>query len=116
MALAGSSSLVMSALVPVAHAAAPLATVGGFGYGQLQSQTIGAAGCGTNTAGEPSIHVSKANLVGAGSEEGIGSGSEYWRATQVGGTANASPCALTYSGQPNGMSKIGASGGDIDTA
>jgi hypothetical protein len=89
--------------------------VNGFGYGQLQAQTIGTAGCGTNPAGEPSIHVSRANLVGLGSEDGVGSGSEYWRATQVGGTGKASPCGLTYSGQPNAVSNIGASGGDIDT-
>jgi len=119
-ALAGTVLLLAgTAVTPAADAVVTLptgGTVGGFGYGQLQSQTIGAAGCGTNTAGEPSIHVSKANLVGAGSEEGVGSGSEYWRATQVGGTAKASPCALNYSGQPNAVSKIGASGGDIDTA
>jgi hypothetical protein len=119
-ALAGTAVLlVATAVMPAAHAVAPLPTngsVGGFGYGQMQSQTIGGAGCGTNTAGEPSIHVSKANLVGVGSEEGVGSGSEYWRATQIGGTTNASPCALSYSGQPNAVSKLGASGGDIDTA
>lgn len=94
----------------------PSGTVHGFAFGQMQSQSAGTAGCGTNTAGEPSIHVSKANLVGAGSEEGVGSGSEYWRATQVGGTASASPCTLVYSGQPNAVNKAGASGGDIDTA
>ncbi|HET9732967.1 MAG TPA: sialidase family protein [Acidimicrobiales bacterium] len=92
------------------------AAANSFGFGQLQSATVGASGCGTNTAGEPSIHVSKANLVGAGSEEGLGGGSEYWRATQVGGSASASPCALVYSGQPNAVSGVGASGGDIDTA
>ncbi len=87
-----------------------------FAFGQMQSATVGASGCGTNTAGEPSIHVSKANLVGLGSEEGLGGGSEYWRASQVGGTTTASPCALVYSGQPNAVSGAGASGGDIDTA
>jgi hypothetical protein len=91
-------------------------TVGGFAFGEMQSQTVGASGCGTNTAGEPSLHVSKDNLVGLGSEEGVGSGSEYWRANQVGGSTAASPCGLVYSGQPNGASKVGASGGDIDTA
>lgn len=91
-------------------------TVGGFGYGEMQSSTAGASGCGSNTAGEPSLHVSKADLVGLGSEEGVGSGSEYWRATQVGGSSAASACGLTYSGQPNGVSHVGASGGDIDTA
>jgi hypothetical protein len=90
--------------------------VNGFGYGQLQTQTTAVSGCGINSAGEPSIHVSRANLVGAGSEEGVGSGSDYWRGTGVGGTNAAVPCGLTYSGQPNGIRKIGASGGDIDTA
>jgi len=90
--------------------------VGGFEFGEMQSQTVGAAGCGTNTAGEPSLHVSKADLVGLGSEEGVGSGSEYWRAPQVGGSSAASACGLVYSGQPNAVSKVGASGGDIDTA
>jgi hypothetical protein len=86
-----------------------------FAVGQMQSAAVGASGCGTNTAGEPSIHVSKANLVGLGSEEGLGGGSEYWRATQVGGSTSASPCGLVYSGQPNATAGAGASGGDIDT-
>src|SRR5947208_1339413 len=34
-------------------------TVGGFAYGELQAKTVGSGGCGTNTAGEPSIHVTK---------------------------------------------------------
>ena len=87
-----------------------------FAFGQMQSTTVGASGCGTNTAGEPSIHVSKDALVGLGSELGLGGGSEYWRATQTGGTTSASPCALVYSGQPNAVGQVGASGGDIDTA
>lgn len=91
------------------------ASAASFAVGQLQAQVVGRSGCGTNTAGEPSIHVSKANLVGLGSENGVGGGSAYWRATQVGGSA-ASPCALTYSGQPNAVGGVGASGGDIDTA
>ncbi len=91
-------------------------SVSGFGYGQMQTQSVGSGGCGANTAGEPSIHVSKANLVGAGSEVGLGGGSEYWRGTQIGGTVSASPCALSYSGQPNAVGTTGVSGGDIDTA
>jgi hypothetical protein len=90
-------------------------SVGGFALGQLQSQTVGSPGCGTNTAGEPSVHVSKANLVGAGSENGLGGGSQYWRATQVGGSA-ADPCGLVHSSQPNAIGGIGLAGGDIDTA
>jgi hypothetical protein len=110
-------ALVALALPPAAGATPPTGgTVGGFGYGEMQSQTVGASGCGTNTAGEPSLHVSKDNLVGLGSEEGVGSGSEFWRATQAGGSTSASACGLTYSGQPNAVSDVGASGGDIDTA
>ena len=91
-------------------------TVGGFSFGEPQAQMVGASGCGTNTAGEPSLHVSKANLVGLGSEEGLGGGTEFWRGRQGGGTSAASPCGLTYSGQPNAVSGVGLSGGDIDTA
>ena len=92
-------------------------TVGGFSFGQLQDQTVGASGCGTNIDGEPSAHVSKANLVEVGSEEGVGGGSELWRATQVGGSASADACQPVYSGQPNAVIKgVGAAGGDIDTA
>jgi hypothetical protein len=90
-------------------------TVGGFAYGEMQSTTVGAPGCGTNMAGEPSLHVSKGNWVGLGSELGVGGGSQFWRANQVGG-AGKSACALTYAGQPNGASGVGLSGGDIDTA
>lgn len=104
--------------VPAGAAAPPPTggTVNGFAYGEMQSATVGTSGCGTNSAGEPSLHVSRANLVGLGSELGVGSGSEYWRTTQVGGTSTASPCALTYSGSPNAVYNVGASGGDIDTA
>src|SRR4051812_45819730 len=52
---------------------APKAGSGGgatFATGQLQAQTVGAKGCGTNNAGEPAIHVSKTNLVALGSENG----------------------------------------------
>jgi hypothetical protein len=91
-------------------------TVGNFSYGEMQAQTVGNAGCGTNIAGEPSIHVSRDNLVGLGSEDGLGGGSEYWRANQLGGSGTATGCDLTYAGQPNADGGIGASGGDIDTA
>jgi hypothetical protein len=97
--------------------AAAAGVVGGFSYGQLQAQTVGGTGCGTNSDGEPSVHASKANLVEVGSERGLGGGSDLWRATQVGGSSSATACQLTYSGQPNAvMSGVGASGGDIDTA
>jgi hypothetical protein len=95
---------------------ASAAAVGGFNYGQLQASTIGTSGCGTNAAGEPAIHVSRTNNVFLGSENGLGGGSELWRGLgQVGGTG-ASGCALEYRGQPNAVSGVGASGGDIDIA
>ena len=96
--------------------AASAGTVGGFSYGEPSDQAVGVAGCGNNSAGEPSVHVSKANLAEVGSELGLGGGSELWRATQVGGSASATGCQLVYSGQPNAVSGAGASGGDIDTA
>jgi hypothetical protein len=109
----------LSAATALGTATAATATggsVNGFAFGQPQTATVGASGCGTNIAGEPSLHVSRANLVGLGSEDGVGSGSEYWRAPQVGGSTSASACGLKYSGQPNAVSQIGAAGGDIDTA
>src|SRR4051794_32871668 len=48
-----------------------------FSFGQLQAETPGKPGCGSNPAGEPAIHVSRANLVGLGSEDGLGGGSEF---------------------------------------
>ncbi len=113
VAAGGSAS---AAQTSAGTAAAPSNTVGNFAYGQMQGATVGQPGCGTNQAGEPSIHVSRANLVGLGSENGLGGGSQYWTATQVGGSAGASPCGLTYDGQPNAVGGVGASGGDIDTA
>jgi hypothetical protein len=92
------------------------AQVGNFSYGQLQSTTIGAKGCGTNAAGEPAIHVSRANDVFLGSELGVGSGSQFWRGLGAVGGAGASGCGLEYRGQPNAVSGVGASGGDIDVA
>jgi hypothetical protein len=105
-----------AALAPSAASAAGGGTVGNFAYGQMQATTVGQSGCGTNQAGEPAIHVSKDNLVGLGSENGLGGGSVYWTGTQLGGSTAASACALTYDGQPNAVSGVGASGGDIDTA
>ncbi|TNC22222.1 sialidase family protein [Amycolatopsis alkalitolerans] len=84
---------------------------GAFSTGQLQVQTAGQTGCGTNQAGEPSIHVSRAGLVGISSETGLGGGSQYWR-----GSSAATACGLTYAGQPNAIGGIGLSGGDTDTA
>jgi hypothetical protein len=91
--------------------------VGGFDYGQLQSSTVGASGCGTNTAGEPAIHVSRANNVFLGSENGLGGGSRLWRGLDATGGTAASGCGLEYRGQPNTVAGgLGLSGGDIDIA
>ena len=101
---------------PHAAGAGP-ATVGNFSFGQLQSTTVGASGCGTNAAGEPSLHVSRANNVFLGSELGVGGGSQLWRGLGAVGGSGASGCGLEYRGQPNAVGTgIGASGGDIDIA
>jgi hypothetical protein len=93
------------------------ATVGGFDYGELQATTVGASGCGTNTAGEPAIHVSRANNVFLGSENGLGGGSQLWRGLGALGGTGASGCGLEYRGQPNTVGAgLGLSGGDIDIA
>src|SRR5437763_1085009 len=92
-------------------------TVGNFSYGTLQDATVGASGCGTNAAGEPAIHVSRAGNVFLGSELGVGSGSELWRGLGATGGASASGCGLQFRGQPNAVAPgLGASGGDIDLA
>lgn len=91
-------------------------TVGNFSYGQLQAQTVGSAGCGTNAAGEPAIHVSRAGNVFLGSENGLGGGSELWRGLGATGGSTASGCSLEFRGSPNSVTGVGASGGDIDLA
>jgi hypothetical protein len=91
-------------------------SVGGFSFGELTSSAVGAKGCGTNSAGEPAIHVDRANNVFLGSELGVGSGSEFWRGLDKPGGAAARACTLQYRGQPNAVSGVGASGGDIDVA
>jgi hypothetical protein len=96
---------------------AQAATVGNFSFGELQSTLVGASGCGTNSAGEPQIHVSRANNVFLGSELGLGGGSELWRGLGAFGGAGASGCGLQFRGQPNAVTTgVGASGGDIDLA
>jgi hypothetical protein len=101
----------------VGAGAAQAATVGNFDFGTLQSATVGATGCGTNAAGEPAIHVSRANNVFLGSELGVGSGSDLWRGLGAVGGAGASGCGLEFRGQPNAIvSGLGLSGGDIDIA
>jgi hypothetical protein len=89
--------------------------VNGFSYGELTTSAIGSKGCGTNTAGEPAIHVSQANDVFLGSEDGLGGGSELWRGLTAVGGPSANGCQLEYRGQPNAVG-VGASGGDIDIA
>jgi hypothetical protein len=105
------------ASAPVAaQAASRPETVGNFSFGQLPSTALGETGCGENKAGEPAIHVSRTNNVFLGSELGVGSGSELWRGLGALGGKGASGCGLEYRGQPNGVSGVGASGGDIDVA
>ncbi len=87
-----------------------------FATGQLQSQTVGSTGCGSNSAGEPAIHLTRANDLMLGSELGLGGGSVLWRRLGAAGGAGASACAPEYRGQPNAVSGVGASGGDIDIA
>jgi hypothetical protein len=127
-AAVGGLALALATAVPAAgakgghqsgtHGKKTAATTGAttFDTGQLQAQTVGAPGCGTNDAGEPSIHVSKDDLVALASERGLTGGSELWSANQVGGTTAASACGLTYDGQPNAVAGFGASGGDVDVA
>lgn len=106
--------IVAAGSVPAAAADTTGATFSG---GELQSASVGAAGCGTNFAGEPAIHVSAAGNVFLGSENGLGSGSELWRGLGAAGGAGASSCGLEYRGQPNAVvSGVSASGGDIDVA
>jgi hypothetical protein len=105
----------LAAAVLAADAAAA-ETVGNFSYGQLGSATVGSTACATNIAGEPAIHVSRAGNVFLGSENGLGGGSELWRGLGVLGGSGASGCSLEYRGQPNAVSGVGASGGDIDVA
>src|SRR5947207_2313565 len=114
-AVVGFVMLVLAVIAPAA--AAQPQTVGNFSYGQLQSALVGGSGCGTNSAGEPAIHVSRANNVFLGSELGLGGGSELWRGLGALGGATASGCGLEYRGQPNALiAGLGASGGDIDLA
>ena len=113
---AAAAALCAAVAVGAPAVAATGGSVGNFNFGEMQAATVGQTGCGTNQAGEPSIHVSKDGLVGLGSENGLGGGSQYWSATQAGGSPAASACDLAYDGQPNAVGGVGASGGDIDTA
>jgi hypothetical protein len=113
--LVGAAALLV-ALTVGARPAPAAESVGNFSYGELGASTVGSSGCASNSAGEPAIHVSRANDVFLGSENGLGGGSELWRGLGALGGAGASGCALEYRGQPNAVSGFGASGGDIDVA
>ncbi|HEY4428016.1 MAG TPA: hypothetical protein VGN08_07415 [Solirubrobacteraceae bacterium] len=112
----GGVSLLSVLVVAAAAGGASAQTVGNFSYGELGTGTLGSTGCGTNNAGEPAIHVSRANNVFLGSENGLGGGSELWRGLGALGGSGASGCGLEYRGQPNAVGGVGASGGDIDVA
>jgi hypothetical protein len=112
----GALSLLGATVSGITAGRASAQTVGNFSYGELGSGTVGSSGCATNIAGEPAIHVSRADNVFLGSENGIGGGSELWRGLGALGGSGASGCALEYRGQPNAVSGVGASGGDIDVA
>jgi hypothetical protein len=116
IAAIGALSLLSATVAGIPADRASAETVGNFSYGQLGSRTVGSTGCGSNNAGEPAIHVSRANNVFLGSENGLGSGSELWRGLGALGGSGASGCGLEYRGQPNAVSGVGASGGDIDVA
>jgi hypothetical protein len=112
----GAVSLLGGTIAAIGAAPVSAETVGHFSYGELKSGTVGSSGCATNLAGEPAIHVSRADNLFLGSENGLGAGSELWRGLGALGGAGASGCALEYRGQPNAVSGAGASGGDIDIA
>jgi hypothetical protein len=116
IAAIGALSLLGATVCGITAGRASAETVGNFSYGELGSGTVGGTGCGANIAGEPAIHVSRADNVFLGSESGLGGGSELWRGLGGLGGSGASGCALEYRGQPNAVSGVGASGGDIDVA
>src|SRR4051794_41892365 len=106
--------LVIAATVVCALPGAAIAKPGAatFSFGQPQASTVGATGCGTNPDGEPAIHVSRANDVFLGSERGVGSGSDAWRALGGLGGPGASACGQAEDrGQPDAVGGGGAGGG-----
>jgi len=90
---------------------APTVTAGNFSFGQLNW----GPSCGSNQDGEPALRVGSDGNVAVSSERGVGGGSDAWHGVAPGGSS-ASPCSLSYSGQPNAVSGLGASGGDTDIA
>jgi hypothetical protein len=116
-AVIGGVPAVSVAATPVKGAKKVAVAAPAFSFGQPRADAVGATGCGTNTDGEPAIHVSRANDVFLGSERGLGGGSDAWRALGGVGGPGADACRQAeYRGQPNAVSGIGASGGDIDVA
>jgi hypothetical protein len=113
-AIVGLLLVALLLLAPAASGAAE--SLGSFSFGELKAGTVGETGCGSNEAGEPAIHVSRADNVFLASELGVGSGSELWRGLGSVGGKGADGCALEFRGQPNAVSGHGASGGDVDVA
>ena len=114
LALGLGSAVALLAVTTVAAATPPptAGIVNGFEFGELQSDTVGSGGCGTNAAGEPAIHVSRADLVALSSERGLGGGTDTWR-----GPAAAPACDLEYRGEANAIvSGVALAGGDTDLA
>src|SRR5438552_8495301 len=121
LALSGALALALLALALSAAAALPrgqvvAATTSSFSYGQLAAGPGAGSGCGVNQDGEPTAHVSAAGNVFVGSERGLGGGSDGWVGLNQAGGASADACSIRYVGQPNAVSGVGASVGDIDSA
>src|SRR4051812_49949895 len=105
------TAAIVTCALPGAAIAKPRAS---FSFGQPQATTVGATGCGTNPDGEPAIHVSRANDVFFGSERGVGSGSDAWRALGGVGGPRAGACRQAeYRGPPDAVGGVGAPRGGI---
>ena len=91
-------------------------TINGFDYGEMQSATVGATGCGVNADFEPQVTISRDGTVYVASERGLAHGSDVWRAPGGTGGPSASACAPTYAGQPNAAAGAGDAGGDVAIA
>lgn len=114
---AGPASQPSAAVTPSgAIASGTTGSINGFQYGELEVQTAGQTGCGSNSDFEPQVAVSPSGTVLVAAERGLGGGSDVWRAPNGAGGSSATACGLTYVGQPNAVSGVGASGGDIAIA
>src|SRR5689334_16738131 len=98
--------LVLALFVVLAFPSGASAARGLFSFGELKAGEVGETGCGENAAGEPAIHVSRADDVFLGSELGLGTGSELWRGLGALGGKTASGCELEFRGQPNAVSGV----------